>query len=129
MTVIQNFLVPAILLQFKLLKYCFFSCFRAFTHLFLCFFVILPVYSCAGPIKFITQFRRDFFSKAFCHEMIVVISDLLLLMGANAIFPMKSEVVNLVLKYFVERVLIILFIATKENMGLALAKVFLKLRK
>ena len=36
LTVIQNFLVPSIFLEFKLLKNCFFAWFKAFAHLFLC---------------------------------------------------------------------------------------------
>ena len=61
----------------QVLKVLFFVCFKVFAHLLLCFFVILPVYTCARFIKLITQFRPyHFFRRVFCHERMVAISDL-----------------------------------------------------
>ena len=77
MIVIQNFSVSEILLKFKLLKYSFLHILELL-HIDL-FFIILLVYACWTFVELITRFRlyHDFFSKVFCHERIVVISDLL----------------------------------------------------
>ena len=69
------------------LKLYFFTCFRFFYTFFPLVFVILPVYICANFFKIITQFRpyHDFFSKTFCHERTVVISNLFWLIGSKCI--------------------------------------------
>ena len=87
LAVIQNLLVSVILLEFKLLKYCFLYMFQSFYTLIPLFvFVTLPVYSCAKFIKLITQFRpyHDFVSVVFGHERIVAKFEHFCLEGANA---------------------------------------------
>ena len=77
LTVIQKLLASVILLEFKLLKYGF-SHVLKLLHISSLAFCNLSGYTCARLLKFIRHFRHyhDFFPKTFCHETIVVISDI-----------------------------------------------------
>ena len=121
-----SFLVSLVLLEFKLLKYCFLHVLK-FLNLYsfgFCNFAswhICKIYQ----TYYLSRSYYDLFSKAFYRERIVVISDLIFLVGSKWIwywlkylkifFKWWVNLWNRVLKGFNLKVLIKNFIATLGN--------------